>query len=99
MSDDLKITIDGAEYNLDFDDFELGELEWLEEELGPLEDANLASARSMVRLVYVLKKRDNPAYTMDEARKLKPGAFGEPELVEEPKKRPTKAAKAAKSTS
>jgi hypothetical protein len=93
--DGLKVTLDGKEYALD--DFELGELEWLEEELGDLDDmANMASMKAAVRFVYVIKRRDNPGFTLDDARKLKLSVFDEPQTNGNgAKKRPTRAAKAA----
>lgn len=83
----MKVWIEDKEY--DFDDFELGELEWLEDELGSLEDDKLASMKAMVRFVYIIKRRDNPEFSLDEARKLKLNVFSEPPP------RPTKAPRGA----
>lgn len=91
MADDaMTIHLEGKSYAID--DFELGELEWLEDELGcDLDEMNPNSMKAIVRFVYLIKRRENPDFTMDEARKLKLQVFNEPEPAA---KRPTKAAKA-----
>lgn len=68
---DITVKIDGTEHALD--DFELGELEWLEEYIGkPLNDpAALNSMKTAVAFVYLIKRRENPEFSLDEARKLK----------------------------
>lgn len=88
--DDLKVHIDGKAYA--FDDFELGDLEWLEEYLGkPLTDpAVLNSMKAAVGFVYLVKKQDDPDFTIEQARKVKMGALTEPEPAA--KKRPPKPA-------
>ncbi len=97
MADEMTIQFDGKTYSIDA--FELGELEWLEDELGvPLDEINPNSMKAAVRFVYLIKRRDNPDFTLDDARKLKLSVFAE----EPPKpaaaaangraKRPTKAA-------
>jgi hypothetical protein len=94
----MKVYIEGQEYLLD--DFSLGELEWLEEELGELGDDTLTSMRGLVRMVVVVKRRDDPSYTIDQARLVKFTAFAAPTPAPEPAKktRPTRAARAATST-
>lgn len=88
------LTIDGKEY--EFDDLELGELEWLEDYIGkPLTDLNnLSSVKASVGIIYIVRRRENPEFTLDDARKTKMtaifGADEEPEPA--PKKRPTKPA-------
>ena len=89
MADDaLKVTIDGKEYA--FDDFELGDLEWLEEYLGkPLTDVStLNSVKAAVGFVYLVKRRDDPDFTIEQARKVKMGALAEsePAAVKRPPK-------------
>ena len=55
MPDAMTIQLDGKTYSLD--DFELGELEWLEDELGaPLDEINPSSMKVAVRFVYLIKK-------------------------------------------
>lgn len=97
MAGNISIQIEGKSYDLD--DFELGDLEWLEEHVGgPLADENvLTSMRSLVGFVYLIKRRDNPKFTLEEARKIKMGAL-DPDAADESTpakpagKRPTKAA-------
>jgi hypothetical protein len=48
-SSSMKVHVDGKVYLLD--DFELGELEWLEDELGSLDGNNLRSMKAAVRFV------------------------------------------------
>lgn len=100
-TEQLTITFDGKEYTLD--DFELGELEWLEEELGIFfadigsdDQAQrvIQSMKAATRLVYIIKKREDPEFTLDEARKLKLSVFDAPQQNGNGK-RPTRAAKAA----
>jgi hypothetical protein len=95
MADIAEIQIEGKSYAIA--DFELGELEWLEDELEcTLDEVNPASMKAAVRFVYLIKRRDDPEFTMDDARKLKVSVFADPEDVEEespaPRKRPTRAA-------
>lgn len=65
------ITIEGKEYELD--DFELGELEWLEDHLGkPIADfAVLNSMKAAVGLIYLVRRREDPSFTLEQARKMK----------------------------
>jgi hypothetical protein len=96
MPDALTIHLDGKPYSID--DFELGELEWLEDELGDtLDQINWNSMKAATRFVYLIKRRDDPDFTLDDARKIKLQAFNEPEPEPEKPKRPTRAAKAATS--
>lgn len=94
MADDdaMTIQVEGKSYAID--DFELGELEWLEDELGcDLDEMNPNSMKAILRFVYLIKRRDNPDFTMDDARKLKLAVFTDEPPA--PAKRPTRAAKAA----
>jgi hypothetical protein len=93
-NDQLQVTIEGKVYSLD--DFELGELEWAEDQIGmALEEAT--PMKQAVVFVAVIKRRDNPDFTIHEARKLKMSVFDEPKANGNGngKSRPTKAAKAA----
>jgi hypothetical protein len=57
---------------IDLDDLELGEVEELEESLGQsLSEIDVSSARVIVRLIWITKKRNDPKYTLDKARKIK----------------------------
>jgi hypothetical protein len=71
MASENSITIEGVDYSID--DFELGDLEWLEDFIGkPLTNLNnLNSVKASVGLIYVIKRRENPAFTIDDARKTK----------------------------
>jgi hypothetical protein len=66
MSD--TVTIDGQAFELD--DFEIGELEWLEDHLGkPITDFTvLNSMKAAVGLVYLVKRREDPSFTIEQAR-------------------------------
>jgi hypothetical protein len=87
--DTLKFHLDGEVY--DIEDFELGELEWLETEMGEsLDLINFSSMKAAVRVVCMIKRRENPEFSLDEARKLKLSVFDEQE-ADPP--RPTKARK------
>jgi hypothetical protein len=96
MADDsgITITIEGEQHKLD--DFELGELEWLEEYTGAmLDDADaLRSIKTAVGFVYLIKRRTDPNFTIEQARKIKMSVFDEPDAPEKngkakPKRRPT----------
>lgn len=91
---EIKITFDGNQYALD--DFELGDLEWLEGYLErPLDDASaLNSMKAAVGFVYLISKRNNPAFTLDDARKTKLSVLEAATADEEPEKakRPPKRA-------
>lgn len=90
MADAMTIELEGKSYRID--DFELGELEWLEDELGvALDEINASSMKAALRFVYIIKKRDNPDFTLDDARKLKLSIFDDGEKEDAPKKRPTRA--------
>ncbi len=94
MADIDQIHLEGKVYKID--DFELGELEWLEDELGcTLDEIPATSMKAAVRFVYLIKHRDNPDFTMDDARKLKVSVFDDPEEAEAAPaaKRPTRAAR------
>ena len=92
---DLKIVIEGKEYAID--DFTLGEIEWIEDELGAtLDEINPYSIKAAIRFVTVIKRRDNPQFTVDDARGIKLSVFDQAEQ-KPPKaaaKRPTKRAAA-----
>lgn len=87
----LKVTVEGKEYDLD--DFELGELAWAEEQIGQPIDNALPMTQALA-FVAVIKRRDNPEFTLDDARKLKMSVLEEPKANGD-KPRPTRAAKKA----
>jgi hypothetical protein len=93
----VKVHIEGKAYDLE--DFELGDLEWLEEYLdAPLGDNNaMNSMKAAVGFVYIIKRRDDPGFTIEQARKVKLAAIDAPDDDEEPQpaasKRPTKGAR------
>lgn len=92
MADGTKVIIDGTEYALD--DFELGDLEWLEDYLGrSLSDGStLTSMKAAVGLVYLVKRREDESFTIEDARHVKMSALGEPEPEAETQRRPPKRA-------
>lgn len=62
---------------IDIDDLELGEVEEFEEAMGQtLDEININSAKALIRLVWIVKKRDDPKFTLTKARKLKLSQFG-----------------------
>lgn len=92
MSDTLTIHIEGKAYAID--DFELGELEWLEDELGmTLDEVNWSSMKAAVRVVYLIKRRDNPEFSLEDARKTSLRVLTDEEEPKKPAgaKRPTRA--------
>ena len=94
-NDALSIQLDGKSYAID--DFTLGEIEWIEDELGAaLDEINPYSIKAALRFVTIIKRRDNPKFTVDDARKLKLSLFEAPPAAT-PKaaaRRPTKRAAA-----
>lgn len=65
----MVITFDGVEYEIE--SLELGELEWLEEDLGQsVDEIHFGSARAVVRIVWLFRKRTNPDLTLDDIRKM-----------------------------
>lgn len=91
--DTLTFHLEGKTHSID--DFTLGELEWLEDELGAaLDEVSFTSMKVAVRIVYLLKKRDDSKFTMAQARKLKLSVFDEAEA--NGNGRPTSAAKGGK---
>ena len=71
MATGLQFTMDGKSY--DIDDFELGDLEWLEEHIGmPLtDDRALRVDEDDGRVRVPDQAQDNPEFTLAEARKIK----------------------------
>jgi hypothetical protein len=90
----LQFTMDGKSY--DIDDFELGDLEWLEDHIGmPLTaDGALNSMKTMVGFVYLIKRRDDPNFTVEDARKIKLSVLDADDEPDEGK-RPTKGARSS----
>lgn len=66
---DLTIRYEGREID-PVKDFTLGEWEWLEDELGPLAEVDLQSIKARVRIFYLLRKRVEPAFTLEDAWEL-----------------------------
>jgi hypothetical protein len=64
-----------------------------------LDEINPSSMKAAVRFVYLIKHREDPDFTMDDARKMKLLVFAAPDEEPEPtpRKRPTRAAKPAAS--
>lgn len=67
MSQIGTISVNGKAYDLD--DLELGELEALEDFMGaPIGELSLGSIKATIYLVYLIKRRENPEYSLDDAR-------------------------------
>lgn len=68
---DVKIHFDGEAYALD--DFKLRELAWLEEHIGStLDDMKaLSSMKAAMGIAYIIKRRDNPEFTLEDAGELR----------------------------
>lgn len=68
---------------LDLDRMTLGELEAIEDILSPEDYQRLlngqTSTKALIAIAYVIKRRDNPAFTMDDARSIRVMAFQQPE--------------------
>lgn len=96
----FKISIDGKTITFDVDDLELAEVELLEEHMdAAIEEIDFGRAKALRVLVYLLLHRQDETFTLEDAGHIKLGQFAEPNgngAVEAPK-RPTKAARAAKS--
>lgn len=89
---DSTIVIDGKPYTLDPDDLELWEVELLEDTLdAPLAQIDFNRAKALRVLAYVVLHRDNPSFTLEDAKHIKLSAIGSPEEGAKAK-RPTKAA-------
>ena len=68
-SPEIVYTIDGQAYPLR--SFKLGELEWLENELGAsVLDMNPFAMGTLVGITAMVRRRTDPDFTMDDARKL-----------------------------
>lgn len=77
MADQMTITFEGKEHSLD--DFELGDLEWLEEYLGTTlaDEKAMGSMKAAVAFVYLIKRQDDPEFTLEQARKTKMSVFND----------------------
>ena len=91
----ITVTLEGKQYALD--NFSLGDLEWLEEYLGTTlddEDA-MKSMKAAVGFVFIIKRQEDPGFTIEQARNAKLSVFDEPAPnghKPKAKRRPTKAA-------
>ena len=78
--DKLGLWIDGELHTVDADDLEIWEVELLEETCGcAIEAIDFNRAKAMRVLVYLVKRRHDPEFTMDQARHVKFGQLGEPD--------------------
>lgn len=98
MADDpYTITIAGKTYEVDVDDLELGEIEIIEDVCDcAIADVDWGRMNATRAVVYVLLHREDAAFTMDDAKRVKVGALAEPEEPAKangakPRSRPTKA--------
>lgn len=102
MADGLTIEfkLNDRVYSLKEEDLELGEVEWLEEEMGAaLEDIDFNRVKALTRLMYLMVHRENPDFTLEDAKAMKATVLSDLVPVSQngdspsPAKRPTKAAK------
>lgn len=64
----------------DVNDLELGEVMEIEEITGaPLDDIQWGSARAMLAMLFVMRRRSNPDYTFEDAKKVKLKEFSPPD--------------------
>jgi hypothetical protein len=64
------IWIGDRDYTLD--DLSLGEIEDFEEAMGaPMGDVDLSAAKAIIYLAYLVKRREDPTYTLDDARTIR----------------------------
>lgn len=92
-TDTMQVTVGGDTFSID--DFELGELEWAEDQIG-MDIDEATSMKQALCFVAIVKRRHNPGYTIDDARKEKLTVFdAPPQQKNGTPARPTKAARAA----
>jgi len=71
VSDIVKIRVDKDTYEIDFDTLTLGELEVIEREFDKsIAEVDLASARGILILAWIAKRRQEPLCSLDEIRAL-----------------------------
>lgn len=76
--------MDDDTVELDIEKMTLGEIETIEEIAGADAVAGLMSggrmtAKVLIAVTYVVKRRDNPAFTLDDARAMKVMALKQPD--------------------
>lgn len=68
---------------LDLEAMDLGEMAMIEEVAGPeaaqLMMAGRMTAKAILAVVYVIKRRDNPAFTLEDAKAIKVSALKQPD--------------------
>lgn len=91
----LRLKIAGKDYSVDFNDLELGEVAAIEDVTGlPIGQIDFNSAKALMGLVFVMRRRDDASFTLADAGTIKFSAVeeaDEPEKKAKPK-RPTAAA-------
>lgn len=90
MADDsnIRLSIEGKNYDLDPDDLELGEVEIIEDLMGAaISEVDFTRAKAVTALVYILKRREDPKFTLDMARRVKLSAIGEQQEPARPTKK------------
>lgn len=96
MADDdvIRIAIDGKTHEINPDDLELGEIEVIEDAVDkPIGEVDFSRIKAVRALVYVIVHRDDPAFTMDDAKAMRSGALSWPEPEPQPNgTRPTQRA-------
>lgn len=106
--DRIRLTIAGRKYEIHVDDLTLGEIEVIEDACDKrIDQIDFGRSSALRALVFVLRQREDPRFTMDDARHLKMSAIDFPQDEPEPEpepvaasngkatRRPTAAAKSA----
>lgn len=97
--DVIRITIDGKTHSINPDDLELGEIEVIEDAVDrPIGDVDFGRIKAVRALVYVIMHRDDPSFTMDDARSMRSGALSWDEPEPEPEPEPESKTNGARPT-
>lgn len=94
--DAIAFTISGKRHAIDPEDLELGEVEILEELCdAPLEEIDFRRASAIKGLVYIVMRRNDQNFTIEDAAHIKLSALNQDEVANgNGKPGPTKAGKA-----
>lgn len=80
--DALELTINGKSYVVDPDDLELGEVEVIEDLCGcAIDEVDWKRARAVRAVAFIVLHRANPAFTLEDAARMKISSFGPAEAA------------------
>jgi glucose-6-phosphate 1-dehydrogenase len=73
QDDDIfAIQVEGKNYSIDMNELEVGEIEIIENAVDkPMEEIDFRRATALRALLYVVIRRNDPNFTMDDAQSLK----------------------------